>query len=80
MRWQANAAKSRLSALIRVAEKEGPQVINRRGADIAAVLSVEDFRTIETAKPDFRDYLLSGPKVETFDIKRPRDLGREIRL
>ena len=44
------------------------------------ILSVGDFRKLETAKPDFRDYLLSGPKVETFDIDRPRDLGREIEL
>ena len=34
----------------------------RHGADIAVVLSVEDSRKLEAAEPDFRDYLLSGPK------------------
>jgi hypothetical protein len=66
--------------LIQVAQKEGPQVSTRQGADIAVVLSVEDSRKLETAKPDFRDYLLSGPKVDTFDIDEPRDFGRKIGL
>jgi prevent-host-death family protein len=38
-----------LSELIQVAQKEGPQVITRHGADIAVVLSVEDFRKLEAA-------------------------------
>lgn len=80
MRWQTNEAKSRLSELIQVAKTEGPQGITRHGADIAVVLSVEDFHRLEAARPDFRDYLLSGAKVDAFDIDRLRDLGREIEL
>ena len=80
MRWQINKARRRLSELIRVAQEEGPQVITRHGADIAVVFSVEDFRELETAKPDFRDYLLSGPKVDALDIDGPRDLEREIEV
>lgn len=78
MKWQVSEAKSRLSELIQLAEKQGPQVITRHGSDTAVVLSIEEFHKLEAAKPDFRAYLLSGPKVETFDIERPRDLGREI--
>ena len=51
-------------------------MITRHGSDTAVVLSIEEFHKLEAAKPDFRAYLLSGPKVETFDIERPRDLGR----
>jgi prevent-host-death family protein len=80
MRWQVNEAKSRLTELIQVAQKEGPQVITRHGVDTAVVLSIEDFHKLEAAKPDFRDYLLSGPKLDAFDIDRPRDFGREIEL
>jgi len=80
MKWQVHEAKSRLSEVIQVAQKEGPQVITRHGSDTAVILSVEDFRKLETAKPDFRDYLLSGPKVDTFDIDGPRDFGRKIGL
>jgi antitoxin Phd len=80
MRWQINEAKSRLNELILSAQKEGPQVITRHGTDTAVVLPIEEFHKLEAAKPDFRAYLLSGPKVETFDIESPRDLGREIEL
>jgi antitoxin Phd len=67
-----------LSELIQVAQKAGPQVSTRHGADIAVVLSVEDSRKLEAAEPDFRDYLLSGPRVDAFDIDEPRDFGRKI--
>lgn len=28
----------------------------------------------------FRDYLLSGPKTDSFDLHRDRDTGRDISL
>ncbi len=80
MKWQVDEAKIRLDELIRLAEKEGPQVITRHGSDTAVVLSIEDFHKLQTAKPDFREYLLSGPNVDAFDIDRPRDFGRKIEL
>ncbi len=79
-KWQVNEAKSRFSELIELAETEGPQVITRHGKDKVIVLSVKDYRRWEAAKPDFKDYLLSGPQVDNFEIERPHDLGREIDL
>lgn len=79
-KWQVNEAKSRFSELLELAGTEGPQVITRHGKDKAVVLSVEDYRKLETVKPDFKEYLLSGPKVDEFEIERPKDLGREIDL
>ena len=80
MKWQVTEAKSRLDELIRLAEKEGPQVITRHGFDTAVVLSIEEFHKLQAATSDFRDYLLSGPKVDAVDIDRPRDLGRDTGL
>jgi len=79
-KWQVNEAKSRFSELLDLARTEGPQVITRHGKDKAVVLSVEDYRKLETVKPDFKEYLLAGPKVDEFEIERPKDLGREIDL
>ena len=79
-KWQLHDAKRRLSELVELARNEGPQLITRHGKDRAVVLSVEEYRTLEAAKPDFKEYLLSGPKVDDFDIARPRDLGREVEL
>ncbi|MFQ5954008.1 MAG: type II toxin-antitoxin system Phd/YefM family antitoxin [Kiloniellales bacterium] len=80
MKWPVHEAKSRFSALVELAQSEGPQVITRHGKDRAVVLSIEAYRTLEAAKPDFKAYLLSGPKVEDFEIERPRELGRKVEL
>jgi hypothetical protein len=44
------------------------------------VLSITDYRALTAKRENLRDYLLSGPKVDTFEIKRSRDTGRKIRL
>jgi prevent-host-death family protein len=79
-KWQVNEAKSRFSELLELVETQGPQVITRHGKDKAVVLSIEDYRKLEAIKPDFKEYLLSGPKVDDFEIERPQDQGREIDL
>jgi prevent-host-death family protein len=79
-RWQVQQAKARLSEVIDEAERKGPQLITRHGLDRAVLISIEDFRSLTADKPDLRTYLLGGPKVPDFAIKRSRDAGREIAL
>lgn len=79
-KWQVHDAKRRLSELIELAWTEGPQVITRHGKERVVVISVEEYRKLEAARPDFKDYLLSGPKVDDLEIERPRDLGRDVDL
>jgi antitoxin Phd len=78
--WQVHRAKARLSELLERAEREGPQIIARRGTERAVVLSVGDYRKLVKAQPNLRDYLLGGPKVDDFEIERPEDQGRAIDL
>ena len=75
--WPVHDAKRRFSELIERAQTDGPQVITRHGRQRAVVLSAAAFRKLEAAKPDFKEYLLSGPKVDDFDVERRDDLGRE---
>lgn len=79
-KWHVKDAKSRFSELLERADAEGPQVITRHGKDRAVVLSMAAYRALEAAKPDFKEYLLSGPKVADFEIGRPKDLGRDAEL
>lgn len=76
--WQSQHAKARLSALIELARNEGPQTITRHGAERAVVLSIENYRALIAQRPDFKEYLLGGPKVDDFSIERDRDTGRVI--
>jgi prevent-host-death family protein len=78
--WQVQDAKTRLSEVIEEAHLRGPQIITRHGTERAVVLSIEDYRALVAHKPSLKDYLLGGPKVDSFDIEPDRDLGREIDL
>ena len=78
--WQLQEAKTRLSELIEEARTRGPQIITRHGAERAVLLSIVDYRALVAHKPDLKEYLLGGPKVDSFDIEPDRDLGREIDL
>lgn len=78
--WQVQEAKTRLSEVIEEADKRGPQIITRHGVERAVVLSIADYRALTAHKPDLRQYLLGGPKVDSFEVERERDTGREISL
>jgi prevent-host-death family protein len=78
--WQVQEAKARLSEVIERARIDGPQIITRHGTERAVVLSIEDYRSMTAPKMDFVSYLLSGPKVDNFEIERDKDTGRDVDL
>lgn len=78
--WQIQEAKAHFSEIIEEANSKGPQVITRHGSERAVILSAADYRALTRNKPSLKDYLLGGPKVDSFDIKRDRDTGRRVRL
>ena len=55
-----------------------------RGADTAVVLSVEEYRRLNGARPSLVEFLLSGPKWDDETIAvindRSKDTGRDIDL
>jgi len=78
--WQVQEAKTRLSELIEDAHNKGPQIITRHGSERAVLLSIQDYRALTAHKPDLRAYLLGGPKVDSFEVERDKDTGREVSL
>jgi antitoxin Phd len=78
--WQVQEAKTRLSEVIEDAHSKGPQIITRHGSERAVLLSIQDYRALTAHKPDLREYLLGGPKVDGFEVERDRDTGREVSL
>jgi prevent-host-death family protein len=83
-KWQMQEAKAKFAELVRKAGSEGPQVVTYRGADTAVVLSIDEYRKLAPEKPDFIQFLLSGPKLddEYVDLinQRSKDMGRDIDL
>ncbi len=78
--WQVQEAKTRLSELIEDADTKGPQIITRHGSERAVILSIADYQALTKGKPSLKDYLLGGPKVDSFEVKRSRDTGRKVDL
>jgi len=44
--WQLQEAKNKLSEVVEAAQTDGPQIITRRGAETAIVLSYADYRKL----------------------------------
>ena len=78
MPWQLQEAKQKFSKVVQRALDEGPQVVTRHGETVVVVVSAEEYRRLTGNKPDFADFLLSGPDLSLLDLKRAPDLPREI--
>ena len=80
MVWQLQDAKQKFSQVVRRAREEGPQTVTYRGEDAVVVLSVEEYRRLRGATPDFKTFLLTGPDLTDLDLDRPGDIPRDIEL
>lgn len=78
--WQVQEAKAQFSKIVELACTQGAQVITHHGKERVVLLSVEEYQSLLRHKPDFKAYLLGGPKVSDFKIERSRDTGRTIKL
>lgn len=80
MRWQLQEAKQRLSALVRQAIEDGPQVVTLRGEDAVVVVSCAEYRRLKDGTPSFKDFLISLPELEALEIHRSEDPARVVEL
>jgi antitoxin Phd len=80
--WQLQDAKSRFSEFLESSLKDGPQIVTRRGVEMAVLVRIEDWRQLQkAAKPSLKDFLLTddGPRfdVELAD-RRKLHVGRAL--
>jgi prevent-host-death family protein len=63
--WQLQDAKSRFSEFLNAALENGPQVVTRRGVEVAVLVPIEEWRRLQQAsRPGIKEWLLSGPRFE----------------
>jgi prevent-host-death family protein len=69
--WQLQDAKSRFSEFLDSSLNDGPQVVTRRGVEMAVLVRIEDWRELQkAAKPTLGEFLLGdGPR---FEMEMPR--------
>jgi antitoxin Phd len=80
MRWQLQEAKQRFSELVRQARSKGPQVVTRHGEDVAVVVGIEEYRRLTGDKPEFKQFLLGAPDLDSLEIDRARERAETVEL
>ncbi|MGQ9555393.1 MAG: type II toxin-antitoxin system Phd/YefM family antitoxin [Anaerolineae bacterium] len=73
--WQLQEAKSKLSQVVEGAIAEGPQVITRRGVEVAVVLSYAEYAKLSRPKTDLVQFFQESP-LAGLDLSRDRSLPR----
>lgn len=78
--WVFQEAKNKLSEVVNLAIKSGPQVISRRGVEEVVILSVKDFKNLKKSKKkNVFQFLSESPlKGVELNIERDeKDFGRD---
>ena len=79
--WALQDAKNRLSEVVDEAQRNGPQVITRRGRETAVLVSHADWTRISRRRGKLIDVLRRAPKIPGgLDVRRSKDTGRDVEL
>ena len=80
-KWQLQEAKNRLSEVVDLALREGPQTVTRHGKEVAVIVSKKDFdrRRRRPAQggllPFLRRLAFAGIELE---VPRSKDTARDV--
>jgi len=79
--WSLAEAKSRLSEVIRQAERQGPQTVTRHGRTAAVVVAAEDWKRRRKRRVDLAEFFARSPlRGSGIKIERIKDRPRDIDL
>ncbi len=71
--WQLQEAKNKLSEVVDQAISEGPQVITRRGEEVAVVLSSKRYRQLAARPESLAAFFRASPLVGVdLDVSRDK--------
>jgi prevent-host-death family protein len=76
-KWQMQDAKARFGELVRKAGTDGPQVVTYHGEDKAVVLSIEDYKRMQTNTRSLLDYLRAMPELDDETVAVINDRSKE---
>ncbi len=69
--WPVQDAKARFSEMLVACEREGPQLVTKRGAEAAVLVPIHEWRRLSSkTAPSLKDLLLSD-EARFDDIGRP---------
>lgn len=76
--WQLQEAKNKLSQVVDNAVKSGPQIITKRGVEVAIVISYAEYRKMIASRGRLSDFFRRSPLsgIE-LDIERDKSEARQ---
>ena len=75
--WQLQEAKNRLSEVVNDAERHGPQIITRRGEEVAVVMSYAEYTRLRQPATDLITFFQPSPLAgQDLDLARDRSPAR----
>ena len=80
MAWQVQTAKQRFSELVERAVTEGPQVVTKHGRESVVVLDIDEYPRLTAPRMNFKEFLLTMPRIDDLELERSEDMGREFDL
>ncbi|MSO98656.1 MAG: type II toxin-antitoxin system Phd/YefM family antitoxin [Rhodospirillaceae bacterium] len=80
-KWPVQDAKAKFSEMLDTALSKGPQVVTRRGVDMAVLVPMEEWQRLSRPhQPSLKELLLNTPKDAAFarilSKRRPIKLPR----
>jgi prevent-host-death family protein len=65
--WPVQHAKARFSELLDACQREGPQVVSRRGSETAVLVPIEQWNRLQAAaRPTLKDLLMASEARSEF--------------
>ena len=79
--WSLQDAKNKFSEVVKEAQKEGPQVVTKRGIEIVIILSIEDYKKLIKPQINLVEFFQKSPLHGiALDLKRSKESSRRVDL
>lgn len=73
--WQIQEAKNKLSEVVEDAIENGPQILTRRGVEVAVVLSYPEYLKLKKKQIPLSEFFRQSPLAD-LDLERDRSPSR----
>ena len=70
-RWPIQEAKNKLSKVVEEAIEKGPQILTRRGVEVAVILSVDEYIQLKKKQTSLSEFFRQSPLAD-LDLERDR--------
>lgn len=76
--WQLQEAKNKFSRVVENAVNDGPQIITKRGVEVAIVISYAEYQKMVASRGKLSTFFRDSPLVSAeLDLARDKSEGRK---